>query len=51
MMKTRQQLEWHFRQIDHTMEINFDNNFHFALVSHLIKVTQCDSDNKQNVYF
>ena len=37
-MKTRQQFEWHFKQIDHQMELNFDSNFHFALVCHLIKV-------------
>jgi len=37
LMKTRQQLDWHFRQIDHAMELSFESNFHFALVSHLIK--------------
>ncbi|XP_067932348.1 neurofibromin-like [Watersipora subatra] len=37
MMSTRQQLNFHFRMIDHTLELNFDYNFHFALIAHLIK--------------
>lgn len=38
-MDTRHKLEWHFKQIDHQIELNFENNFNFALVSHLIKVS------------
>jgi len=51
MMSTRQQLDWHFRQIDHTMEINFDNNFHFALIAHLIKVMFTDRQTDRHVLF
>lgn len=38
MMKTREKLEWHFKQLDHAVGLSFRSNFHFALVGHLIKV-------------
>ncbi|XP_017855685.1 PREDICTED: neurofibromin isoform X1 [Drosophila arizonae] len=37
MMKTREKLEWHFKQLDHAVGLSFRSNFHFALVGHLIK--------------
>ncbi|XP_022248395.1 neurofibromin-like, partial [Limulus polyphemus] len=37
MMSTREPLEWHFKQLDHSVGLSFKNNFHFALVGHLIK--------------
>ena len=30
-------MEWHFKQIEHTVGLSFRNNFHFALVGHLLK--------------
>ncbi|XP_075255277.1 uncharacterized protein LOC142347998 [Convolutriloba macropyga] len=30
-------MEWHFKQIEHTVGLSFRNNFHFALVAHLLK--------------
>jgi len=39
MMKTREKLEWHFKQLDHAVGLSFRSNFHFALVGHLIKVS------------
>lgn len=40
MMKTREKLEWHFKQLDHAVGLSFRSNFHFALVGHLIKVSR-----------
>ena len=37
MMSTREPLEWHFKQLDHSVGLSFKSNFHFALVGHLIK--------------
>ncbi|XP_067128062.1 neurofibromin isoform X2 [Centruroides vittatus] len=37
MMMTREPLEWHFKQLDHSVGLSFKTSFHFALVGHLIK--------------
>lgn len=37
MMATREPLEWHFKQLDHSVGLSFKSNFHCALVGHLIK--------------
>lgn len=37
MMTTREPLEWHFKQLDHSVGLSFKSNFHCALVGHLIK--------------
>jgi len=37
MLGTREPLEWHFKQLDHSVGLSFRANFHFALVGHLIK--------------
>lgn len=37
MMTTREPLEWHFKQLDHSVGLSFMSNFHCALVGHLIK--------------
>ncbi|CAG0893417.1 unnamed protein product, partial [Cyprideis torosa] len=37
MMRTREPLEWYFKQLDHAMGLSFRANFHFALVGHLLK--------------
>ncbi|EFN88549.1 Neurofibromin [Harpegnathos saltator] len=37
MMSTREPLEWHFKQLDHSIGLSFKSNFHFALVGHLLK--------------
>ncbi|XP_064460461.1 neurofibromin-like isoform X2 [Ornithodoros turicata] len=37
MMSTREPLEWHFKQLDHSVGLSFNSSFHFALVGHLIK--------------
>ena len=37
MLATRDPLEWHFKQLDHSVGLSFRANFHFALVGHLIK--------------
>lgn len=37
MMTTREPLEWYFKQQDHSVGLSFKQNFHFALVGHLIK--------------
>ena len=37
MLKTREPLKWYFNQLDHSVGLTFTNNFHFALVGHLIK--------------
>ncbi|KAH7960628.1 hypothetical protein HPB49_021823 [Dermacentor silvarum] len=37
MMSTREPLEWHFKQLDHSVGLSFNSNFHFALVGHLLK--------------
>ncbi|KFM60221.1 Neurofibromin, partial [Stegodyphus mimosarum] len=37
MMSSREPLEWHFKQLDHSVGLSFKSNFHFALVGHLIK--------------
>ena len=37
MMETRETLEWHFKQLDHSMGLSFKTNFNFAIVGHLLK--------------
>ena len=37
MLQTREPLKWYFNQLDHSVGLSFTNNFHFALVGHLIK--------------
>ena len=37
MMETRETLEWHFKQLDHSMGLSFKTNFNFAMVGHLLK--------------
>lgn len=37
MMQTREPLEWHFKQLDHSVGLSFKSNFHCAFVGHLIK--------------
>ena len=37
MLSTRDPLEWHFKQLDHSVGLSFCANFHFALVGHLIQ--------------
>lgn len=37
MMETRETLEWHFKQLDHSMGLSFKDNFNFAMVGHLLK--------------
>ena len=37
MMDTREPLEWHFKQLDHSMGLSFRMNFNFAMVGHLLK--------------
>ncbi|KAG1714683.1 Neurofibromin [Nymphon striatum] len=37
VMSTREPLEWHFKQLDHSVGLSFKANFHFALVGHLLK--------------
>ena len=36
MLSTQVPLEWHFKQLDHSVGLSFRANFHFALVGHLI---------------
>ncbi|XP_064425136.1 neurofibromin [Latimeria chalumnae] len=36
-METRRPLEWHCKQMDHFVGLNFKSNFNFALVGHLMK--------------
>lgn len=36
-MAARDPLEWHFKQLDHTVGLSFKTSFHFALVGHLLK--------------
>ncbi|KAM9455573.1 neurofibromin-like isoform 1-T1 [Clarias gariepinus] len=36
-METRNPLEWHCKQMDHFVGLNFNSNFNFALVGHLLK--------------
>ncbi|KTF96680.1 hypothetical protein cypCar_00009924, partial [Cyprinus carpio] len=36
-MEIRQPLEWHCKQMDHSVGLNFNSNFNFALVEHLLK--------------
>ncbi|XP_057176570.1 neurofibromin isoform X1 [Triplophysa rosa] len=36
-MEIRQPLEWHCKQMDHFVGLNFNSNFNFALVGHLLK--------------
>ncbi|XP_065116708.1 neurofibromin isoform X2 [Paramisgurnus dabryanus] len=36
-MEIRQPLEWHCKQMDHFVGLNFTSNFNFALVGHLLK--------------
>lgn len=44
-MAIRNPLEWHCKQMDHFVGLNFNSNFNFALVGHLLKgrgpVTEC----------
>ncbi|KAK2156732.1 hypothetical protein LSH36_206g01021 [Paralvinella palmiformis] len=37
MMETREPLEWHFKQLDHSMGLSFKTKFDFAMVGHLLK--------------
>ena len=37
MMETREPLEWHFKQLDHSMGLSFKTNFNFAMVGHMLK--------------
>jgi len=41
MMETREPLEWHFKQLDHSMGLSFKTNFNFAIVGHLLKGAVC----------
>jgi len=41
MMETREPLEWHFKQLDHSMGLSFKTNFNFAIVGHLLKGSRC----------
>lgn len=50
MMKTREQLEWHFKQLDHAVGLSFRSNFHFALVGHLIKVKRIIEMNRNKIF-
>uniref|UniRef100_A0A8C7TWK5 Neurofibromin n=1 Tax=Oncorhynchus mykiss TaxID=8022 RepID=A0A8C7TWK5_ONCMY len=36
-MEIRHPLEWHCKQMDHFVGLNFSSNFNFALVGHLLK--------------
>lgn len=36
-MEIRCPLEWHCKQMDHFVGLNFGANFNFALVGHLLK--------------
>ncbi|XP_069082756.1 neurofibromin isoform X3 [Pleurodeles waltl] len=36
-MEIRNPLEWHCKQMDHFVGLNFNSNFNFALVGHLLK--------------
>ncbi|KAK1157570.1 neurofibromin isoform X3 [Acipenser oxyrinchus oxyrinchus] len=36
-MEIRKPLEWHCKQMDHFVGLNFNSNFNFALVGHLLK--------------
>ncbi|XP_077995279.1 neurofibromin-like isoform X2 [Glandiceps talaboti] len=36
-MEIREPLEWHFKQMDHSVGLGFKSDFNFALVGHLIK--------------
>lgn len=36
-MEIRKPLEWHCNQMDHFVGLNFNSNFNFALVGHLLK--------------
>lgn len=36
-MEIRRPLEWHCKQMDHFVGLNFIANFNFALVGHLLK--------------
>ena len=36
-MEIRRPLEWHCKQMDHFVGLNFGTNFNFALVGHLLK--------------
>lgn len=39
-MEIRHPLEWHCKQMDHFVGLNFSANFNFALVGHLLKGRQ-----------
>lgn len=36
-MEIRKPLEWDCKQMDHFVGLNFNSNFNFALVGHLLK--------------
>lgn len=36
-MEKREPLEWHFKQLDHAVGLDFRKNFHFALIGLLLK--------------
>ncbi|XP_078599565.1 neurofibromin-like isoform X3 [Branchiostoma floridae x Branchiostoma japonicum] len=37
LMETREPMEWHFKQMDHSVGLSFKSNFNFAVVGHLLK--------------
>lgn len=41
-MEIRRPLEWHCKQMDHFVGLNFSANFNFALVGHLLKGKAAD---------
>ncbi|KAJ7406446.1 hypothetical protein WISP_133703 [Willisornis vidua] len=43
-MEIRRPLEWHCKQMDHFVGLNFNSNFNFALVGHLLKGTRKSFD-------
>lgn len=43
-MEIRQPLEWHCKQMDHFVGLNFTSNFNFALVGHLLKGKRLQTD-------
>lgn len=52
-MEIRRPLEWHCKQMDHFVGLNFSANFNFALVGHLLKgkanrMTGCTSSYKSH---
>lgn len=43
-MEIRRPLEWHCKQMDHFVGLNFSANFNFALVGHLLKGNGISTD-------